>query len=187
MKKNHSIWMLACTALLFTSIVSNAQYAKTGSGIITAKSVAAFSANIGTEETDKLAMEALKNKSSRAFKNFSRHFDKATDIKLSMLEKGFTITCSTGHAQNRVLYNKNGHWVNTIKSYSHTQLRPDVRALLEANYPRFEIYGTVLEVHVGNKMAHLVLIENQKAWKRIKVVEGEFEEYEAYNKPNEEN
>lgn len=181
MKKNVFFLMLTFASTSMAVSPTIAQYAK-NSGIIHAKSVESFTRVLRAEAADKVALDFLKSKSNKAFTHFISEFKGANNIKVDASNKTIYISCATGDVHNRIRYSLKGRWLNTIKTYDNSKLPDDVRDLITDNYSRFRIFGVALEVHVGPKMAHLVLIETDKEWKRIKVVDGEYEEYESYKK-----
>jgi hypothetical protein len=60
-------------------------------------------------------------------------------------------------------------------------LPQSVKDIIKADFAGYSIFG-VTEVTVNQKTGYLVKIENEKYWKTIKVVDGETEETEKYQK-----
>jgi hypothetical protein len=133
-------------------------------------------------DADKMALESIKSTSSRMHENFSEKFKNARDIKVSQVKKHTMISCYVGEKMSRILYNKNGRWRHTITTYENALLPENVRDFVEYSYPRYAIFGGIIEVTVGDTTAYLVAIEDKKGWKRIRVVNGEMDVYEEYAK-----
>lgn len=181
MKQNLKGSLLGLITATFFATTSFGQYNETASIVKTDKMLAAAKALISGEEADGLALSKLKTVSEKAFKDFSKFYANATDIRIHNSGSNTLIVCNIDGAAARIQYNAKGRWLHTVKTYSPRLLPANVKSIVEEAYPAFRLFG-VTEVSVGNKTAHLVSIENDKSWKRIKVVDGEFEVYEAYNK-----
>lgn len=181
MKKNLIMYVSGFLLALVSVMGSSAQYLK-GRPVFN-KDVLSESAKtlVNSEEADKFALASLKESNIRAYKDFTRFFKNASDIRLSTTTSGIFVSCMMDGIRNRVSYNSKGRWIHTIRHYGEQRLPSDVGNLVKGEYPGFAIFG-VTEVNVGNKKAHLVSIENSHSWKRIKVVDGEMEVYEAYDK-----
>jgi len=133
-------------------------------------------------DADKIALEDIKLKSGKMYQDFTTRFKGATNINMSQNHNVIFISCSTGEDFNRITYSKKGRWQNTVRTYDNIKLPENVREQVEYAYPRFDIFGGVIEVHVSNKIAYLVSVEDKKSWKRIRVVDGEMDVYEEYMK-----
>jgi len=133
-------------------------------------------------DADKLAMENIRMTNTRMYADFTARFKGATGINISENKKAIFISCTTDGDFNRITYNKKGRWQHTVRTYENEKLPESVREHVEYVYPRYSIFGGVVEVQVGNKTAYLVSIEDKKTWKRIRVVDGESDVYEEYKK-----
>ena len=133
-------------------------------------------------DADKVAMENIRLASGRMYSDFTTRFKGATNINMSERGKTIFISCNTDEGFNRIMYNKKGRWQNTLRTYDNVKLPENIREQVEYAYPRFTIFGTAIEVYVSNKVAYLVTIEDQKTWKRIRIVDGESDVYEEYKK-----
>jgi hypothetical protein len=133
-------------------------------------------------DADRLALENIKLASGKAYQDFTTRFKGATNINMSEGKNAIFISCSTDGDFNRITYNRKGRWQHTVRTYENQKLPEDVREQVEYAYPRFAIFGGVIEVHSSNKVAYLVTIEDKKSWKRIRVVDGETDVYEEYKK-----
>jgi hypothetical protein len=175
MKKVLFVSISLFIAILVLSSHTNAQSSTFGSEkfVKTASDMA---------DADKLALESIKMTSDRMFRDFTKRFKDASGIIVSNDASWHYISCYTDGDLNRIMYNKKGRWNHTIRTFDNAKLPESVRAQIEYIYPRYSIFGSAVEVNVSNRKAFLVLIEDQKSWKRIKVVDDETEVYEEYQK-----
>ena len=179
MKK--SLFLSAC--ILLTSLIStaNAQYFKAEPLIDRTVYLSAARTMI-LSESDRAAIVNLRALNAKAGKNFEKSFVNATEIKISTQGKHTFVHFMEDGIKNRVHYNKNGWQQSLIRYYSPAHIPAKVKEVINELYPDYSIFGDIVEVTVKDKTAHLVLIENCNSWKRIKVVDGETEVYEAFKK-----
>jgi hypothetical protein len=180
MKKFSIILLIALVAMFSFGPALNAQ-TSIKNGQTFNKEAIVNSLNV-TSDADKLAMENMKATNSRMYSDFSKHFKNATDIKSSQIKNSTLISCNMDGKLTRVLYNKNGKWQHTITTYESDKLAESIRDQVSDAFPRYSIFGGVIEVEAGNKKAHFVTIENKSSWKRIRVVDGEMDVYEEFQK-----
>ncbi|HTE26026.1 hypothetical protein [Flavitalea sp.] len=135
-------------------------------------------------EADLKSLTEMKTLSPKMYERFTRDFKSAYDIRVFANKNGKTIQINskTDGDMNRTTYTRKGKFLNNIKHYDFAKLPAPIADMVNDAYPRWEIFGGVAEVTVMNKVAHLVLIENKKSWKRLKVVNGEIEVYEEFDK-----
>ena len=82
----------------------------------------------------------------------------------------------------RVLFDKKGNWLYTIKKYTEKELPKDVRAEVKSTYYDYAI-GHVNEVNEAQLVVYLVHIENEQEWMTIRVAaDGEMEVVEQFAK-----
>jgi hypothetical protein len=174
MKKLSSL-LIAISAILFASNI-NAQTAASMNPKTLAASV------IAANDADRLAMENLRLSNVKMYRDFTRNYKNASAISLEQKEDHTLITCTVDGKKNRILYNKKGIWQNTVRTYDNEKLSADMRNQVENGFPRYSIYGPVVEVITRVGAAHLILIENKTSWKRVRIVDGEMDTYEEWNK-----
>jgi hypothetical protein len=80
-----------------------------------------------------------------------------------------------------MVYTTEGRWQHTVTTYGSEQLPENIRQLIEDAYPRYNIFGATVEVTaaIGKPTGYH---RRQKSWKRIRVVNGEMDVYEEWNK-----
>jgi hypothetical protein len=130
---------------------------------------------------DAASMEELKSINKKAFADFSKHFQGASDIRISNHNKEIFIYFVRDGVSTRVGYDKKGNWHHTIRYYGEDLLPKEVRAIVKSTYYDYNIFS-VTEVTVGDKTAHLVNIEDKTSWKTLKIVDGEMEVMQEYTK-----
>ena len=146
--------------------------------------VTATAGKYAAAEADLNALAGLKAISAKLHARFTKDFKSATNISIYP-DKNIQIYSEIGGIKNRTLYTRKGKFLHNVRQYDFTMLPEAVTEAVNYAYPRFEIFGGVAEVQAAGKVAYLVLIETKKTWKRVKVINGEVEVYEEYNKPTE--
>lgn len=168
--------VLTITGMLFTN-ASNAQnqyVAASGKSSDTRTSSATNSSE---------GMATLANTNQKAYKNFVSHYSNINDIAVTNGKTTSIVVFKNGDILTRVCYNKKGDCLNTIRYYDAAMLPQSVKDAIKADYEGYSIFG-VTEVTANDKTGYLVKIENQKYWKTVKVVDGETEETERFEKAN---
>lgn len=94
---------------------------------------------------------------------------------------GYRATFTDHKIRYMVDYNKKGNWVSTIKSYDGTLVSPAIAKSVVSAFPGFRIVH-VTQVKMGNKLVHLVKIEDCHSLKTVRVSGGELDVMESYRK-----
>lgn len=173
--------LMSTSAIFFSSV-----YPQTSSdtpAVIEKKSGTSASTFGAAKDADKIALAGLKAVNAKMYNHFSRTYKKATDIRVRPVKENTHIVFKVDGIQNGVQYNKKGKWLHSIRYFDESKLPGSVRTMVEAAYPGFTIFGAVVEIKVYNKTALLVMIENAKTWRRIRIVDAEMDIYEDYLKP----
>lgn len=131
---------------------------------------------------DKHALGVIKNYSEKTFKNFTKTFPSASNLKIRTVKKDMHITGSSGDSVIRALYNRNGRSLYSVVSYPSSQLPESIVERVERFFAGYTVYGPVTDVTVNFKTAHLILIENKRTWKRVRMINDEMDVYEEYTK-----
>jgi len=132
-------------------------------------------------EADLRSLTEMKALSPKLYSRFTRDFQTAYDITVYQ-GKNIQVNCKTDGDMNRATFTRKGRFLHNLKHYDYKKLPAKVSELINEAYPRYEIFGGVVEIDVMNQVAYFVLIETPKTWKRLKVLNGEIEVYEEYNK-----
>jgi len=146
--------------------------------------ISATAGKYASAEADLNALAGLKAISAKLYTRFTRDFKSASNISIYP-DKNVQIYSEIAGIKNRTLYTRKGKFLHNVRQYDFTILPETVTDAINDAYPRFDIFGGVAEVQVAGKIAYFVLIENKKSWKRVKVIDGEVDVYEEYNKPAE--
>jgi hypothetical protein len=136
-----------------------------------------------TAEADANTLADLRSANAKLYNRFTSRFSSAQDIHVLPLKWNIQISCKVDGIANRFLYAKNGRLLQTIRDYAPENLPEAISETVLNNYPRYSIFGIVNEVTIDNSTAYLVMIENKKSWKRVRVLNGEVDTYEEYKKP----
>jgi hypothetical protein len=122
---------------------------------------------VATAEGDrtKILMPTSKAE-TRAFRNFNRNYK--PDANVSWYYSGEVLVASftEGNKKKQVMYLKKGQWLHTLVYYGETQLSSYIKAMVNRNYPKFNITG-VIEVHEKDLIFFFINIENEKEIKQI--------------------
>jgi hypothetical protein len=133
-------------------------------------------------DADRMALASMKAVNGKMFNHFSKNYKGASDISISTIGNFTQISFKNEGVSNKVQYNKKGKWMYSIKSYEEARLDQSIRDNVESAYPGYTVFGFVSELRVYDKSATLVMIENKKSWKRIRIIDGNFDVYEEYTK-----
>ena len=132
-------------------------------------------------EADKLALANLRAVNEKAFSRFNKMFKNPSDIYVSASTSETYISFLENGIRNRVRFNNKGKWLSTIRYYIGAQVPSDISRQVRMEYSGYKVFDAI-EIRVGANKAHLVGIEKNDHWMRIKVVEGDMEVYEEHNK-----
>lgn len=135
------------------------------------------SSKIG-EETRHVSLDAVRD--------FIKRFPFATDVKWKKAENDYVATFSVEFIQTMVRYKGNGNWAYTINRYDNEKMLPEeVRVLVKKTYFDYAITH-IDEIHLAEQSntIYLVLLEDDKTFKTIRVCDGEMEEIHQLVKVN---
>jgi hypothetical protein len=177
MKKLLYVRLLVISTSFFINAAVFAQSSSEDVAVIGKSSSITFNAN-----TDALALASIKAANSKMYSHFTKNFKDATDLKVHEFDGHVRINFKLHGVSTSTQYNEKGKCQFTISSYDESKLDEEIRESVEANYPGFLVAGTVIEVAVADKSATLVMIENKKEWKRIRINADGMSIYEQYRK-----
>lgn len=132
--------------------------------------------------TDALALASVKATSGKMYNHFTKNFKNATNLKVHETDGHVRINFKLNGVSTSAQYNEKGKWQFTISNYDESKLDDATRESVESAYPGFLVAGSVIELKVGDKSAMLVMIENKREWKRIRINEDGMSIYEQYRK-----
>ena len=120
--------------------------------------------------------------STKAVKNFNKTFKATANASWSETSDGFVAKFKKNDIETKVFYDVKGRWIGNVRNYQEKDLPREIRHRVKSNYYDYNIY-LVQEVTVGDNTAYLVKIEDKTSIKTIRIVDGEMDEYEAFQKP----
>ena len=121
--------------------------------------------------------------SSRAVKNFNKTYKKAGNISWFVIQDGFLAEFKDDGIKTNVYYDRKGNNRGTIRSFLEDKLPKEIRHTVKSKYYDYQIYFAQ-EVNVNDKTAFLVYLKDEKSYKTIRVIDGDMDEYQAFDKPN---
>ena len=180
MKKQFFLYKLGIIPLITLCCSVNAQ--KTG-----------FNANLNTPSSKEVALNDNTNDkelphyignsslSTKALKDFTKTFKEAGNATWFDTNDGFMAKFSKEDVETKVFYDRKGRWIANVRNYQENKLPQEIRRMVKSTYYDYSIF-LVQEITVGDKTAYLVKIEDKNSIKTIRIVDGEMDEYEAFEK-----
>jgi len=110
---------------------------------------------------------------SKAVRNFEKTFKNVTGEKWYEMPDGYRVNFVAKDVRCRLDYDKNGHWMHTIKYYDEKKLPLEVRRLVVSSYLDYSI-RTVEEIEAPHDVKFYVIhLEGETEWINIKVSDNE--------------
>jgi hypothetical protein len=122
--------------------------------------------NIHTLRNDKAGVKAAREFMKLAGEN--------REERWYQLPGGYLAEFEEGTIHNKLVFDRNGNWLYTMREYGEKELPREVRNLVKSTYYDFSI-GWVKEVSQFRSTAYVVHINNAPEWKDLIVREGEIE------------
>jgi hypothetical protein len=122
--------------------------------------------------------ESIRHVNLNTLRDFMKRFPSVTDVKWRKVETDYVATFIVESNQTMVRYQGNGKWAYTINRYDYEKKLPEeVRVLVKKTYYDYTIRH-IDEIYLAEQpnTIYLVLIEDDKTFKTIRVCEGEMEE-----------
>lgn len=136
----------------------------------------------GFVSVDYQARKIFQQFSDKSFRRFEADFPEAYDLRIWTNRKSAHVTFHTGDSVIRSFYGKMGRLIFSTVAYPSSRL-PDVLVDQVVQYfPGYTIFGNVTDVHIDNKTAKLILIENRKTWKRVRMINDYMDIFEEHKK-----
>ena len=176
MKKLLYVRLVVMTTSLFISAASSAQ-SSADIARVNSPATATYSAS-----ADAMVLAGLKSSNAKMYNHFTKHFKNATDLNVRSNDEGSRINFKLNGISTSSQYDSKGKFQFSISHYDESLLSDKIREDVEAAYPGFLVFGTVIDVKVLDKSAKLVMIENKKEWKRIRITNEGMSIYEEFKK-----
>ena len=180
MKKSTFISRFVLILGLATTQVSFGQRA-TNPNMNTKSLSESLNSDLGNEIANRKAFENLKALNAKMYKDFSKHFATANNITTFKDNENYSIACNVDGVKTRVNYFKNGRWASTLRMLEANQIPSNLYDDVAAAYPGYKITRGK-EIFVGPKAAYLVDIENDRRFKTVRIIDGEYDIYQEFDK-----
>lgn len=119
---------------------------------------------------------------AKAVKDFSKTYKQAANASWFELKDGYLAKFEKDGVITKVYYDSKGRSLGNIRSYFEHKLARDIRHQVKSSYYDHSIYY-IHELNVGTHTVYLVKLEGKNDWKTIRIVDGEMEEAESFQKP----
>ena len=178
--------LLTClTGIVLVWIVPGSSFSQNLDNIVrlnmdfsSGKFTSSFGKTGGKKDPDSVRLNELNVK---AVRHFTRHFENASDIKWSKLDKGyFVVYFALDDISSRALYNKRGKLSNIIRDYKEDKLLSEVRHRIKTTFYDYNIYH-VTEIHwydydqLAYEISYVAILQDNKisdnktSWKIIRI------------------
>ncbi|HEX5654051.1 MAG TPA: hypothetical protein VFX58_13310 [Chitinophagaceae bacterium] len=124
---------------------------------------------------------SLSQVNARVLRHFNRHYSEVSAPRWFKTEKGFAVRFEKGPINSTVFYTSQGYVNSQINYYTEDQLPAAVRHLVKSNFYDYAITH-VTEVIKDDVVSRLVKIAKGNLLKTIKVIDGEWEIMEEFEK-----
>lgn len=130
---------------------------------------------------DAATLDGLKLRNAKLFDRFTSQFRNATDISVFPEGKSTIVYCKVDGIRNNILFSANGRLIHTVRYYTPELLPAPVAKMIEDEFQGYEM-KYVSEVTTNGLTAYLVNIENKRGYKTIRVVDGNLDIYNEFDK-----
>lgn len=162
--------------------VFNPNYAQSPGGVASAASMDHFFNNFNTTTLLKGTLLNTSDVNKKVLKKFKRVY-KVNDVKWSDVNGETVANFISDGKFSYVFYDKKCHWEASLKSYPASKINYAIKNRLKNEYPNYKI-TYVHEIETINNISqpvYVVLIENGKNCKWIRINNGEMDVYKEYD------
>jgi hypothetical protein len=124
----------------------------------------------------------INNINIRAIRDFQMSYKKVSNEKWNITEYGFSVNFTMEDIRYNIRYDKKGNHLFTLKNYTEKHLAKNIRSIIKSVYYDYNIKWVEEIVKSFNDPVFLVLLENEKEWLRIRVIDGEMSIWEKIDK-----
>ncbi|WP_276501198.1 hypothetical protein [Terrimonas pollutisoli] len=121
------------------------------------------------------------NINAKAVKDFDKTYKHASNASWFELSDCYMAKFEKDGVTTKVYYDNKGRLLGNIRSYFENKLARDIRHQVKSSYYDHNIYY-IHELNVGTHTVYLVKLEGKNDWKTIRIVDGEMEEAESFQK-----
>ena len=163
--KKHLFIAAALTASLMFTTTANAQF----------ELAANTKKNVVTESADNEFTV------TKAYQRFHKDFPEVQSESWAKTKHGFSVRFIAKGILTLVFLSKSGANEGQIRYYDEDNLAQNVRHIVKSTYYDYAIKG-VQEVTYNDVTAYLITLEDKTSWKVVRVVSGEMDVRDSYNK-----
>jgi len=120
--------------------------------------------------------------SPKAMTSFHKAFKNVSDEKWYEMPDATRAKFTVNDVHYIVDYDKKGHWIHTIRTYSEKQLPADVRQEVRATYLDYSIICVKEITLPRNDKTYIVYLEGPSNFVNLRIANGEMDEWQKYNK-----
>ena len=117
----------------------------------------------------------------KAAREFMKLAGENREERWYQLPGGYLAEFEEGTIHNKLVFDRNGNWVYTMREYSEKDLPGEIRSLVKSTYYDFSI-GWVKEVSQLRAKAYVVHIDNAPEWKDLIVRDDEIEVVKSHER-----
>ena len=114
-------------------------------------------------------------------RNFARLYGEGKNEKWYSLPGGSLARFEDQGIGYRVVFDKKGNWVYTLKQYTEKELPAAVRAMVKSVYYDYPV-AWVKEVNQSQSVVYPIHVENDQEWKTIRVADDGMDVMEEFTK-----
>lgn len=111
----------------------------------------------------------------RAERNFQKSTEGAENVKWYNVPDGYFAYYTKDGKKGRTFYDRKGRFVYNLLSYPGKMLPFKLRDQVKSAYYLDYRITHVTEIHALGKTAYIVLVTDDKTWKKLKIIDGEME------------
>jgi len=115
----------------------------------------------------------------RATREFWKLAGENKEERWYQLPGGYLAEFEEGAIRSKLVFDRNGNWVYTMREYTEKELPGEIRRLVKSTYYDFSI-GWIKEVSQLRSKAYVVHIDNAPEWKDLIVRDDEIEVMKSY-------
>jgi hypothetical protein len=119
--------------------------------------------------------------SIRAIRDFKKSYPDVKHVSWVEVEDGYIAHFDIDGEKTKVAYDTRGSWQYLLRERHESTMPKDVRAQVRSCYYDYSI-SQVEELELFDKTIYLVLLEDNKSWKRLRISDGEMELIGDYKK-----
>lgn len=154
--------------------------------VVMTVTMGAQGSNLSVDDQDAMAPELTKNNRKhglaqlRAEEDFAKWNRNAENIRWFGDSRGFFVYYINEGKKGRAFYDKKGHFVYNSMAYSEQFLPLKIRRLVKSVYYMDYKITHVNEIYQDHQTTYLVMVTDDKVWKKLRIAEDEMEEIAEY-------